>query len=71
MSRRRVITITSAALLLGILAVVLVAVVSVTQTAFGRDKVRDLLVSQISSRALGKWHVGKVTGGMNLPGMGF
>ena len=64
MSRRRMIAIVSAGLLLSGLVIAVLVVLSATQTAYGRERVRDFIASRIAASARGKWHLGKVTGGL-------
>src|SRR5918999_2248627 len=66
MSRRRLVAIISAAVLLLIGVVAGAAVLSVTQTDLGRDYVRRYLQAQVTSKLgkRGKMYIGRMTGGL-------
>ena len=63
MTRRRVVALASAFSLLAIGMLVALVFVSVTQTSFGRERVRRLIMSY-ASRAHGKVYIGKLGGGL-------
>src|SRR5688500_6362515 len=62
--RRRVVVLASAAVLLALGVLAALLVVGVTQTAFGRQIVRDLVQEQLASRVQGRLHVGTIGGGL-------
>ena len=62
--RRRVVVLASAAVLLALGAVAALLLVGVTQTAYGRQVVRDLVQEQLAGRVRGRLHVGSITGGL-------
>ena len=64
MTRRRLVALVSALTLVALCLVVLVALLSVTRTSYGRDKVRAYLESRIASRVKGRVHIGQITGGL-------
>jgi translocation and assembly module TamB len=64
MTRRRLVALVSALTLVALGLVVLVALLSVTRTTYGRDKVRAYLESRIASRVKGRVHIGRITGGL-------
>lgn len=63
MSRRRLVVIASACvlLLMGVLAGLVV--ISLTQTQYGRDKVRDYIASRVTGKVKGRMYVGQIRGG--------
>ncbi|HJR64499.1 MAG TPA: translocation/assembly module TamB domain-containing protein [Gemmatimonadaceae bacterium] len=65
MSRRRLVAIASASVMLGIVLLVVGVLVSVTQTEFGRERVRRFLVSRIaaSMNGRGTMYIGRLSGG--------
>src|SRR5919199_5056077 len=65
MSRRRLVAIISASVILGIAFVVAAVVVSVTQTGFGRERVRQYLIGKVaaSMRGRGSMYIGAIHGG--------
>ena len=64
MSRRRFIALVSGVALLALGLVVGLVVVLVTQTGYGRDRVRDLLVTRVKSAVHGRMYVGHISGGL-------
>ena len=62
MPRRRVIVIVSAVVLLLLGGLVGGFVLSVTQTRYGREKVRSLVESRIRPKVKGRIHIGNITG---------
>jgi translocation and assembly module TamB len=66
MSRRRLVAIISAAVLLLIGVIAAAAVLSVTQTDLGRDYVRRYLQAQVTSKLgnRGSMHIGRIRGGL-------
>ena len=66
MSRRRLVAIASAGVLFGIGLLVALAVVSVTQTDYGRERVRQFLQAQVTSRMSGRgtMYIGRMSGGL-------
>ena len=63
MSRRRLVVLSSAIALLAMGLVVVLLVVGLTQTDYGRARIRDLVHEQLTSRVQGKLHVGRLSGG--------
>ncbi len=63
MTLRGRIVIGSAAALLGLFAIGVLAVLGVTQTRAGRERIRELVVSALQSRIHGKLYVGPITEG--------
>ena len=65
MSRRRKVAIASAVLILGIGLAVAAIIVAVTQTSYGREQVRRLLVDRIASSMSGRgtMYIGRISGG--------
>lgn len=63
MSRRRLVVIASACVLLLIGVLAGLVVVSLTQTQYGRDKVRGYLTSRITGKVKGRMYVGRISGG--------
>src|SRR5688500_6910922 len=64
MPRRRVVVLASAAVLLALGALAALLLVGVTQTAYGRQIVRDLVQEQLASRVKGRLHVGRIDGSL-------
>ena len=64
MSRRRFVALVSGVALVALGLVVGVVVVLVTQTGYGRDRVRDLLVTRVKSAVHGRMYVGHISGGL-------
>ncbi len=66
MSRRRIVAFTSAGVILGIVLIAMLLLVSLTQTAFGRDQVRDFLVSRVANAMgdRGTLYIGRMDGGL-------
>jgi translocation and assembly module TamB len=64
MSRRRFVALVSGVALLALGLVVGLVVVLVTQTGYGRDRVRDLLVTRVKSAVHGRMYVGHISGGL-------
>ncbi|MHB1222895.1 MAG: translocation/assembly module TamB domain-containing protein [Gemmatimonadaceae bacterium] len=64
MTRRRRVVLgsTLAILVIGLLAVL--AIVAVTQTSFGRLRLRNILISQLAPRVNGKLYLGRISGGL-------
>ncbi len=65
MSRRRKVAIISAGLILGIGLVVAAIIVAVTQTSYGREQVRRVLVGRVASSMGGRgtMYIGRLSGG--------
>ncbi|HEU4629709.1 MAG TPA: translocation/assembly module TamB domain-containing protein [Gemmatimonadaceae bacterium] len=64
MSRRRVVVLASAGVLLVLGLLAALVVVGVTQTAYGRRVVRDLVQEQVADRIHGRLYLGTITGGL-------
>ena len=64
MSRRRFVALISGVALLALGLVVGLVVVLVTQTSYGRDRVRDLLVTRVKSAVHGRMYIGHISGGL-------
>lgn len=64
MTRRRKVVLLSTMLILGIVLSVLLLVVGITQTAFGRERLRDLIVSQLEPGVNGRLYLGQISGGL-------
>ena len=64
MSRRRFVALVSGVALLALGLVVGLVVVLVTQTGYGRDRVRDLLVTRVKSAVHGRMYIGHISGGL-------
>lgn len=64
MSRRRFVALVSGLALFALGVVAGLAVLFITQTDFGRDRVRDALVSRVKSSVNGSMYVGKIRGGL-------
>jgi len=68
MSRRRLVVIASAVALLATGLVAALVVVMVTQTSFGRERVRSYLEKKVAGRIRGTMHIGAI-GGSFLTGI--
>lgn len=66
MSRRRVVALASAGVLLTLGLLIAAAVVSLTQTSFGRERIRRLLVERIAAAMSGRGtlYIGRIGGGL-------
>ncbi len=66
MSRRRIVAFSSAGVILGIILIAMLLLVSLTQTAFGRDRVRDFLLSRVATAMgdRGTLYIGRMDGGL-------
>ncbi|HEX2716678.1 MAG TPA: translocation/assembly module TamB domain-containing protein [Gemmatimonadaceae bacterium] len=64
MSRRRFVALVSGLALVVLGVVVGLVVVLVTQTPYGRDRVRDYIASRIAPNVHGRMYVGKIRGGL-------
>ncbi|HEX2781826.1 MAG TPA: hypothetical protein VHM30_20130, partial [Gemmatimonadaceae bacterium] len=64
MSRRRFVALVSGLSLVALGLVAGLVVVLVTQTPYGRDKVRDIVESRLRPNVKGKLYVGKIRGGL-------
>jgi hypothetical protein len=64
MSRRRRIVTLSALALVGVMLLVLLLTVSLTQTDYGKGQVRRYVQSWVSGKVRGKFYVGKISGGL-------
>ena len=62
MSRRRLVVIASAVALLSAGLLVALVVVAVTQTSFGRERVRAYLEGEVAGRIRGSMHIGAISG---------
>jgi hypothetical protein len=65
MSRRRLVALVSAFVLLGVLFAAVAVVVSVTRTDYGREQIRRLLVDRVGAamRGRGTIYIGRIGGG--------
>ena len=63
MSRRRLVTLVSAFVLLGLGFIAFLAVVSVTKTEYGREQVRRIVENGLAGRIRGSLYVGEISGG--------
>ncbi|MGH7718178.1 MAG: hypothetical protein ACREON_04960, partial [Gemmatimonadaceae bacterium] len=65
MTRRRLVAIASASVILGIVLVLGAVLVWLTQTGFGREQVRRVLVSQVAGamKGRGSMYIGRLGGG--------
>ncbi|MDQ6717835.1 MAG: translocation/assembly module TamB [Gemmatimonadota bacterium] len=63
MSRRLRVVIASASVLLALGLLVVIALVSLTHTRFGQDRVRSLVESMVKGKVKGKIHIGRISGG--------
>lgn len=64
MSRRRFVALVSGLALVALGVVAGLVVLFVTQTDFGRDRVRDALLSRVKSSVNGRMYVGRIRGGL-------
>jgi translocation and assembly module TamB len=66
MTRRRIVALTSAGVIFGIALIATILLVSLTQTAYGRDRVRDFLLSRVTSAMSdrGTMYIGRMEGGL-------
>ncbi|MDQ3516509.1 MAG: hypothetical protein M3403_07015, partial [Gemmatimonadota bacterium] len=64
MSRRRNVVISSAAILIGVMLVLVLLVVGGTQTQLGQERVRSFVESWLSAKVKGKMYVGRISGGL-------
>lgn len=64
MSRRRSVVLASAAVLLGLALLVVLLSVTVTQTPWGRARLRTIASDFLNSRTQGKWHIGRIDGSL-------
>jgi translocation and assembly module TamB len=62
MSRRKIVAIVSAAVLLALCVLAVGLVVGVTQTGTGQGYIRDLVVGRVAPRVRGKLYVGRISG---------
>ena len=62
MTRRRLVVLSSAASILGLGLIAVLAVVGVLKTQFGRDFARDYVERLVAPRVKGKLFIGKITG---------
>jgi hypothetical protein len=70
MSRRRRVLLTVLASIAGLMTLALVAVLVLTGTDWGRERVRRMVVNALEDRAHGRVHLGRVTGNL-LKGITF
>src|SRR3712207_614386 len=70
MSRRRRVLLTVLASVAGLMTLAVVAVLVLTGTDWGRERVRRVIVSQLGGRAHGRVHLGRVSGNL-LEGITF
>src|SRR5512132_2344364 len=63
MSRRLRVAIASAAVLLTLGLIIVIAFVSLTRTRFGQDRVRSLVESMVKGKVKGKLYIGRISGG--------
>jgi len=63
MTRRLRIVIASAAVLVGLLLIVLLSVVGVTHTGFGQERVRRMVSTMLEGHVKGKVYIGQMSGG--------
>lgn len=64
MSRRRLVVLSSAVALLAMGLAAVLLVVGVTQTAYGRERIRRLVQEQLTNRVQGRLYVGRLSGGL-------
>ena len=64
MTRRRVVDLSSAVALLTLAVLVALAFVMVTQTSFGRERVRRFIETRITSAVHGKTKLGRISGSL-------
>src|SRR5262245_18310934 len=64
MSRRRVVVLASALAIFALGAIVAIAVFSVTQTEYGRSKIRSFALDRIAPKVRGKIYIGKIGGSL-------
>lgn len=64
MSRRRLVILVSAAILLGTGAVALIALLLATRTDWGRDRIRNFAESRLAGAVKGKVHIGRISGSL-------
>ena len=64
MSRRRAVVLASALLILAVGIVLGGGMLALTQTAYGREKLRSLLVTRLEPRVAGTLYVGAISGGL-------
>ena len=64
LTRRRLVVLASAAVLLLLGVIVAGTVVSVTQTSYGRRVIRDYVQGTLAKKVKGKLYVGRIGGGM-------
>jgi translocation and assembly module TamB len=64
MPRRRVVVLTSAAVLLGLVTIVLLFVLGATRTSWGRERIRSFAQGFLNDRIKGKVHFGRISGSM-------
>ena len=63
MSRRRLVTLVSAFVLLGLGLLAFLAVVSVTKTEYGREQIRRIVETGLKGRIVGSLYIGEIRGG--------
>ena len=64
MTRRRVVVLSSALVLLALGLVAAIVVLATTQTDFGREQVRSFLASRLAANVHGKLHIGRIGGSL-------
>jgi translocation and assembly module TamB len=69
MARRRVVVLASALVLFTLGALIVVAVIAITRTSYGRDRIRDFVIAQLAPKTKGKLYIGHVVGGSLFSGV--
>lgn len=64
MSRRRAVVLASTLIILAVGILVGGALLAITQTAYGRERLRALLVSQLQPKVAGTLYLGEISGGL-------
>ena len=64
MNFQKLVAIIAAALIVGALAIIAIVMTAVTQTAYGRDQLRNLIVTRVAPSVQGRMYLGKMTGGL-------
>ncbi|MGH7665357.1 MAG: translocation/assembly module TamB domain-containing protein [Gemmatimonadaceae bacterium] len=64
MSRRRIVVLSSAAALFAVGLIVVLVFAALTQTTYGRERMRELVLARIASRVNGTMYVGRIGGGL-------
>ena len=64
MNFRKLVAIIGAAIIVAALVIVAVVLTATTQTAYGRDQLRNMIVTRIAPSVQGRMYLGKMTGGL-------